>query len=363
MKNIIICCDGTNNQLNGDLTNVVRLYQVARKGAGQAAYYDPGVGTIPDPLARSGLARRWSLVAGLAFGVGLGENIQEAYRYLMRVHEPGDRVFLFGFSRGAFTVRVLAGMLHSVGLLHAGSENLVPYAWAYYLAGIDARGARACQQLRQDLSRPCDVAFLGVWDTVGSVGMYNHNQAFPYTYDNPSVRRVRHAVSLDERRAAFRSNVFKPDGSADAQGRVRVKNVWFPGVHSDVGGGYPLAQSGLAMVAFDWIVREARDAGMLVDDAQLEKVLKACPPDPKGPQHESLQGAWKLIEYLPARRFNWDQMRMGWRWEPFKPRSLREGSILHQSVLERIAAAGDYRPANLPTLQVDDLKQRFPIEE
>ena len=106
MKNILLCCDGTNNQVSGDDTNVLRLYRVAAKLPGQQiAFYDPGVGTMADSRYRTELGQRWSMLKGLGFGSGFIENISDAYRYLMYHYEPGDRVYLSGFSRGAFTVR------------------------------------------------------------------------------------------------------------------------------------------------------------------------------------------------------------------------------------------------------------------
>lgn len=361
MKRIIICCDGTNNQLNGDLTNVIRIYRAARKNPSQVAFYDPGVGTIPDPVSRTLIEKRWSLVTGLAFGTGFKENVFDAYRFLMAVYEPGDEVFLFGFSRGAFTVRVVAGLLHAVGLLHSGTENLLPYAWNYYRAAITPEGARVCADLKRDMSRICPVTFLGVWDTVSSVGMYNFNQTFPYSYDNPEVAQVRHAVSLDERRAGFRSNIFKPDTTPLPGGRQRVMNVWFPGVHSDIGGGYPWSESHLAMVSFSWMVREAQAAQMQFDTAVLERLKAECPPNPLGRMHESLKGAWKVMEWLPARRYDWQKKESLWRWQPEKPRTILEGAILHESIIQRMQALSDYRPPNLPGTP-EELPKRFPIE-
>src|SRR4051812_21990256 len=128
-RNIIICCDGTNNEFGDINTNVVRLIQVLDRTPGtQYLYYDPGVGTLPEPGAWGKLNGWISKIAGLAFGAGLEWKVQEAYTYLMDWWEPGDRVFLFGFSRGAYGARVLAGMLHAVGLLPKGAYNLVPYA-------------------------------------------------------------------------------------------------------------------------------------------------------------------------------------------------------------------------------------------
>jgi len=299
--------------------------------------------------------------------------VMDAYRYLMATYEEGDKVFLFGFSRGAFTVRVLAGMLHGVGLLHAGTENMLPYVWELYrgiwIVGDDAspsEKAAAVQHaldtevMRRSFTRPCPVAFLGVWDTVGSVGMYNMNQSFAFSFDNPSVAIVRHAVSLDERRAGFRSNVFKADATPLADGKARVMNVWFPGVHSDIGGGYPWANSGLAMLAFEWIVREAKQAGLLVDEAKVKALLKGCPPDATAKIHESLTGAWKAMEYLPARRFDWKLKKTIWRYQPNKPRTMVESPFLHRSVINRINAGLGYDPKSL---KPEDRNGALPIED
>lgn len=372
MKRLVVCCDGTNNQLAGDLTNVVRIFEVAVKSDQQVVFYDPGVGTMADPLARGPISRRWSLVKGLAFGAGLRDNIFDAYRFLMREYEDGDQVYLFGFSRGAFTARVLAGILHAAGLLDAGAENLLPYVWRNYrgirLLPTEAtaqerevadRHAREVNVLRRSFTRPCPIAFLGVWDTVGSVGMYNWNQAFPHTFENESVAIVRHAVALDERRAAFRSSVFKADASPLPRqpDRPRVMNVWFPGVHSDVGGGYRWPeQCGLAMGAFRWMVREAEKAGMMVRPDRESALLEECPPDPCADMHDSLTGGWKLMEFLPARRYDWGKKKTIWRIKANKPRTMIQSPYLHQSVLDRMAAKPDYRPVNLPA------GHNFPVE-
>jgi hypothetical protein len=189
--------------------------------------------------------------------------------------------------------------------------------------------------------------------------MYNMNQYFPYTFENPSVAIVRHAVALDERRAAFRSNVFNADDTLLTQqtNRQRVMNVWFPGVHSDVGGGYAWPEgSGLAMISFNWMVREAVAAGLVMDNGKLQALLTECPPNPCGKIHESLQNGWKAIEYLPARRYDWDKKKTIWRYQPGKPRRMIESPFLHQSVLDRMAAVPEYRP---PSLRPD---HNFPTE-
>src|SRR5450759_3458143 len=140
-RNLVLCFDGTNNQFGPENTNVIRLVQILdRDSTKQRLYYDPGVGTLPEPGARGKLRSAWSKIKGLGFGAGLLWKVQEAYSYLMEYWEPGDRVFFFGFSRGAYTARVLAGVLHALGLLPRGNYNLIPYLLRYF------------QQLSDDLS-------------------------------------------------------------------------------------------------------------------------------------------------------------------------------------------------------------------
>jgi uncharacterized protein (DUF2235 family) len=307
-KNIVICCDGTNNQFAGEHTNVIRTYRVARRNAGQVTFYDPGVGTMPEPGREGSLAKRWSIIKGLAFGSGLFENIEDAYRFLMSVHEPGDAVFLFGFSRGAYTARALAGMLHSVGLLHPGTENLFRFALKYWRSdfGKDSPGGRLCLEFRTMLSRPCPVRFIGVWDTVSSVGYVDDlitgkYVRLPYTATNPGVETVRHAVAIDERRHFFRQNLMH-----QCPENISIKNVWFAGVHSDVGGGYPASEADLARLTFGWMMREAANSGLDIDQAVLRQEVDRMGrnPPPEYGLHESLQSGWKIAEWLPSRRYS-----------------------------------------------------------
>jgi uncharacterized protein (DUF2235 family) len=346
-KNIVLCCDGTNNQFSGDHTNVIRTYKVARKDPRQFTFYDCGVGTMPEPWHEGRLAKRWALLKGLTFGSGFMKNIEDAYRYLMTAYQNGDRIFIFGFSRGAYTARALAGMLKAVGLLHPGTENLIPYAQRYWLKdfGKDSPGGVICEEFRSTLSRSCPVHFIGVWDTVGSVGMINQFRTFPHTYTNDQVTHVRHAVSLDERRSCFRQNLM-----AAVNETQDVKNVWFAGVHSDVGGGYPAAEGGLAKISFQWMMREAEACGMEIDSAALHHEIFAvgAPPDALAEQHESLKGGWQIVELIPVRRYNWASRKHEWQWPLGSRRnSLRDAKkrevLLHQSVLLRLKG-GRYNP-------------------
>ena len=152
-KNIVVCCDGTGNEYGSNSTNVVKLYEAIVRDADQVAFYDPGVGTFSF-LGRT-LGRRVGRTLGKAFGAGL----------LMDRYEPGDRLYLFGFSRGAFTVRALAGMLNLCGLLQKGSLNLVPYASRIY---NDRARHDMASGFRRTYCHDCRPHLIGVWDTVGS---------------------------------------------------------------------------------------------------------------------------------------------------------------------------------------------------
>ena len=133
-RNIVICCDGTGNSFENIETesNVSKLYSCIRVNEGQIGYYHPGVGTMGAPNSRGRLGREWSRIKGLAFGAGLLANVGDAYRYLMDTYADGDHIFLFGFSRGAFTARALGSLLHVFGLLCAGNHELIPYILQMY---------------------------------------------------------------------------------------------------------------------------------------------------------------------------------------------------------------------------------------
>lgn len=362
-KNIILCCDGTDNQFSGNHTNVIRAYKVAVRSPQQATFYNCGVGTMPEPWDKGRLARRLSILGGLAFGVGFTKNIADAYRFLMINYVPGDRVYLFGFSRGAYTVRALAGMLYSVGLLYPDTENLIPYAQRYWQQDHrdptkpKSQGQLLCEDFKATLARPCPVHFIGVWDTVGSVGFINQFKTFPFTTHNPEVSHVRHAVSIDERRCFFRQNLMFKDTASPAQD---IKNVWFAGVHSDVGGGYLPEQAGLAKVTLEWMMREAGLCGLQIDQALLTHELNGvgAGPNPLADRHESLIGGWRALEWIPVKHYDSVTKQYIWHIPHGQPRNVgrdaeRPEVFLHQSVIRRVKDKSDYRPKNIPHTEAE----------
>ena len=218
-KNIVICCDGTGNEVDaGEQTNVVKLYRILDKSdpSKQIVYYHPGVGTLGAPGFQTRTAKFITTVMGLAFGYGMFRNVKSAYTYLVRRYEPGDRVYLFGFSRGAYGVRALLGLIQMCGLLNSGNENLVDYA--IKLHRTRRRGApdwKGAARFKKYFARNCPIHFIGIWDTVKSVGLFRRSVVLPYTADLGNVANGRHALALCEKRSKYRPNLWDPPDGDD----------------------------------------------------------------------------------------------------------------------------------------------------
>jgi uncharacterized protein (DUF2235 family) len=375
-KNIVLCCDGTSNEFGRTNTNVVRLFQSLDRSpvARQVAYYHPGVGTLAQPgvFTRIGQAANRALQMG--FGVGLLDHVSQAVEFLMRFHEPGDQVFIFGFSRGAYTARAIAGALHKCGLPVTGSEHLLPYFIRTYQNTTDWG---ISGDFKKTFGRDCPVHFLGLWDTVSTLGWIYNPQHLPYTRMNPNVAVVRHAISLDERRCFFRTNRWgSPDGVADTDPTKNpaqnqdAKEIWFPGVHCDVGGGYPLSATNLWKISFAWMVREAQAAGVKFDEAQVTKFLAPNPP-PAGQEwsassiHESLTALWWPCEFLPKKYWDFHAQPPQYRFRiPMgKPREVPPGAHLHRSIIDRMRAVSGYRPPNLSDAFQQRMRGQSPADE
>jgi uncharacterized protein (DUF2235 family) len=347
-RNIVLCFDGTNNKFGPTNTNVVKLYTLLDRHS-QLCYYQTGVGTLLPPGWISDI-KRWVIEKlDLAIAWLLSEHVCAGYRFLMRYYEPGDRVFMFGFSRGAYTARVLAGMLHRVGLLSRGNEELVPLAWHFYKKEINAA---LCGKFAATFSRPIRVHFLGLWDTVSSIGWAWDPRSLRFTAHNPSVDVVRHAVAVDERRAKFIQNLWAHDSPPDQD----VKEVWFPGVHCDVGGGYDERDAGLSKISLKWMVAEADAQGLGIDNAKLVQVIPNqdtdtyCAPRADAPIHESLKCLWWLAEWIPL---PWRVRKPGgyetdWHAHWGRPRTVPSYAVIDASVGQRKAAGVGYDPPNVP---------------
>jgi uncharacterized protein (DUF2235 family) len=346
-RNIVLCLDGTSDHYAAINTNVIKLYAMLdRARDDQLSYYQPGIGTFAPPGV-GGQIKRWVVTRlDLAIAWLLWVHVTDAYRFLMRYYREGDAIFIFGFSRGAYTARAVAAMLYKVGLLTRGNEELIPFAWRMFKGEHDPVLYRGFQET---FSRPVRVHFLGLWDTVSSVGWAWSPQHLQFTANNPAIDIVRHAVSLDERRAYFVQNLWGIEAPAD------VEQVWFPGVHGDVGGGYPEDQSGLSATALRWIAGQAEAAGLYLDQQMKAVVLPGqgtpeyAAPDAAGPAHESLSGWWWLLEYLP-KRYKDPAAGYATRWmiHAGRPRYVKDNAKIHVSVFERMRLVASYRPKNLP---------------
>lgn len=352
-KNIVVCIDGTGNEFGDRNSNVIKLYSTLILDDGrQVAYYHPGLGTMGASNALTKLGKWWTKVLGLAFGYGLSGALQDCYSFLMESYTEGDLIYIFGFSRGAYCARALAAMLHMYGLLHRGNEPLIPYVLRMFEKKKKTPGDFDLAPIFKDtFSRTCSLHFVGVWDTVSSVGWIYDPFHLPYTALNPDVENGRHAISIDERRCAFRQNLW----SATTTAGQDLKQVWFAGVHSDVGGGYPEKESGLSKITLQWMLEEAKVKGLLVSAADEQNVLGVTDPSMVRPSctgklHKSLKGFWCLLEILP-RRF-WDDQsnppEMRWKIPLASPRYMKDSSEVHSSVCDRISQVPNYRPTNLP---------------
>ena len=317
-KNIVVCCDGTRAKYSSEEknTNVVRLFErLGPDGPNQISYYDPGAGTYSPMWTPAGqwLAKGLESASGIGLtGTGIRQNIAEAYRYLMAYYEPGDQVFLFGYSRGAHTVRTLAGMLFRCGLLTRGSQNLIPY-----MAEIYRRGENdVAEDFKGRFSRHCRIHFIGVWDTVASVG-YFRQRRFSDNALNPEVRYGFQALAMHERRYFFQPSIW--DKPVEGQ---TIEQVWFPGCHGDVGG--QDAYRGISDIPLKWMMARAEACGLKFNhDLPLNLQY-----DPTGAIKQSDQHIWRLGA---------------------EDRPIAEKSEIHESVLERIDALQD-SPSNMPSM-------------
>lgn len=389
-KNIVICCDGTGNEVGVTISNVLKLFRVLTKDDAQRVYYGPGVGTIGNLDAWQRAKQKAQAFFGLATGYGLDADVLGAYRFLCQNHSDGDLIWLFGFSRGAYTVRVLAALLYVVGLLEPDQVNLAGYALAAYKKASADEGLgrgpgdggpaptplqRAWTFGRVAGTKPVRVEFLGVWDTVASVIVPRRGsfrpfmQSLRYTRRNPIVKTFRQAVALDERRRMYRLNAwedgqrYRADPFDPASERDQdARQVWFAGVHADIGGGYAEEVSGLSKFPLVWMLDQARSKGLRMDHSLVARLAWGRPaPDGKAEYaapnavarlHDSMTFPWWLLECVPksTRWREWEGRRdvLGWYLPLGEPRPLPARALVHRSVLNRIRDVGGYRPANLP---------------
>lgn len=353
-KNIVLCLDGTGNKFKEDNSNIVKIARVLTKDPqNQMIYYDPGVGTLANPRYRTNIFSALSKIKGLALGRGIKQDIKEAYAFLMNNYEDGDRIFIFGFSRGAYTARSIAGLIEGCGLLEKGNTNLLPYALNMYTSKkIDFK---VLAKFKHTFGRKCDIELLGLFDTVRSLGSSFNPLFYPFTENNRSVKAVRHALAIDEKRVFFKPLLW----GNKYQKKQNIKEVWFSGVHSDIGGGYPEKESGLAKIALKWMIDEAtsKPFNLIKDNGKYnyyvlgENNTDYIAPDNSAVMHNSLKGFWKASQFLPIAKWNdvTDTVNLHFA----KPdRKVDKESVLYASVFERLENHS-YAPSNLDLGNID----------
>jgi len=333
-RTLVLCFDGTGDQFDADNSNIVELFTCLSKGdpERQMVYYQAGIGTYSTGIQ---MFAGFTKAMDTAIAMNLGRHICDGYEFLMENYRANDRICIFGFSRGAYTARCLAGMIHKVGLLPRGNHEQVRFAYQMYKRP-DAAGWNQSNAFKKTFSIDVDIEFLGVWDTVNSVGLIPRR--LPFTTSNNIVRTFRHAIALDERRAKFKANTWnrplqheatlgitdqkiekqakkmakkkKQDGMKAYEQRYShirteptdVEEVWFAGCHCDVGGGSVANEmkTNLARISLRWMIRECfrRDSGILflveglrgigLDPASLYPVVLPRPP-PLNPIASALQ--------------------------------------------------------------------------
>lgn len=381
-KRIVICCDGTWNTRDRDrATNVSKLAQAVATecvdGTGQVVFYDQGVGTDPG-------FDRW---LGGAFGVGLSRNVGDAYRFLVDNYNHGtseadrDEIFVFGFSRGAFTARSMAGLIRKIGLLP--KENAERFHEAYGLYRDDmALDAKEVLDFRAAAKcRDVVITVLGVWDTVGALGVPGHiGQYPPFSWLNRDfefhdvklssvvVRHAYQALAIDEQRDAFEPAVwwrFRPRPELGEFPQT-LEQCWFAGCHSDVGGGSTTVREAerrgaLSDIALDWMVGKAKGHGLECSEEYLRTRLH---PEPAAAIHDSRKGIEgkilrKLVRPIGQLPLDDPGLKQVLASRREKHHGLDDAALialdppieapqaLHPSVCERRARVPGYAPENL----------------
>ncbi|KAJ7206048.1 hypothetical protein GGX14DRAFT_367632 [Mycena pura] len=353
-RNLVVCIDGTSNQFSEANSNVVELYSRLVKDKHQLTYYNSGIGTYVKDSNSWFPFRRWrqNIVHGIDMAVAttFKEKVCGAYQWLSENYEVGDRIFLFGFSRGAYQVRVVAGMIEQVGLLHKGNNEQIPFAYELYAESISnqkrsdqRKPAGLVTHFKKTLSRPnVKVHFVGTWDTVSSLGAFGGPSLPETTSGMKHVCVFRHALALDELRVKFLPEYANggagpqvDDGNAS---RPRIKEVWFSGTHSDMqvcklrlsGGNVTNVDNTRFGPALRWMSYEAIKSGLEMVPHQGEWTRIAL--------YQSMTWFWKFLEYIPMPRLSYRDADSMESWPPHNmhPRLIQRGQKIHESVLQEL---------------------------
>ncbi len=374
MKRIILCLDGTWNKatVGKPPTNVVRIRDALIEGkagryVSQRVYYDEGVGSDDSfPLDA------W---LGGAFGLGTGRNVRQAYKYICKHYEPGDEIYLMGFSRGAHTARSVAGMIGACGLLRpeACTSQAESAAWDFYRLPKKDRTPGDDRAMRRSCFPGVRVKCVAVFDTVGALGIPNDllnwvgqsKFSFHDTRLGPTVEHAFHALAIDEHRGAFQATMWERPFNEGGEDCPNVEQAWFAGAHSDIGGGYDDSDHGeLGRITLCWMIRRLRRLGVRFDRAKLKRlregielpvVEKGVVHDPWSWPYRRLDGGKRRLRPINGRDVN--DLELGTpqlRYDPI-------AEFIHCSVLERCLVKADYLPRNLSKVASDIGGKDLPV--
>lgn len=370
MKRLVVCCDGTWQDLEKDYpTNVVKITQAIKhlddNGIRQTIYYDEGIGaesniSADEDLTFLGTGHRTQLLEGIkggGLGKGIDKNIRDAYRFLALNYAPGDEIYLFGFSRGAYTVRSLAGMLYYSGLTKRPYLRKVPEAYQLYREKLSPDNPKVAQ-FRQDYCHShaeyndrVPIKLLGCWDSVGSLGLPDVISGLPIdkfingdrykfhdTKLSPIIENALHAVAIDENRKTFSVTLMEKSPEAKSQ---TLKQVWFPGGHGCVGGG-TLPESKLADSALLWMMEAVDEIGLDLkfDQAEIPESEKIDPDPTFDYSNEPEQNLLGKLRGRVSKRITTLAGTIT-RNIPL------QDEIHHRSTFERWLKRPDYRPENI----------------
>ncbi|MCL9777576.1 DUF2235 domain-containing protein [Vibrio methylphosphonaticus] len=287
VKRIAIFADGTwNSPEQGIATNVLQIARaispVDTEGVPQVVFYDWGVGTEQDKYS------------GGITGSGIDKNIMDCYRFLVHNYKPNDQLYFFGFSRGAYTVRSLCGLIRNSGLLRSEHADKIPQAYKLYRERSKSSSPNQSKSVKFReqfaVSDKTNIKFVGAWDTVGALGipmpflggLGKEKYLFHDLEPSQIIQHARHAVSIDENREDFSATLWENKQDIDLQ------QVWFAGVHSDVGGGYK--EDGLSQCASQWMIEQSQHFGVEFENHLLEKIH----PNYADKQHNERKSFYKL---------------------------------------------------------------------
>jgi len=335
MKRLVICCDGTwQHARSTHVSNVVKLTRAIQprtnNGIEQIVFYQPGLGSEGFNSVRAG-----------ALGVGLDRDIQDAYRFLVHNYDEQDEIWCFGYSRGAYTVRSLVGLIRNAWLLKKSEASRIDDAYHIYRThwGPDADNAT---RFRDAHCRQVRIRLLGAWDTVGSLGiplpLFAGFNAERYNFHDTRISRIvehaYHALAIDERRTPYSPTLWQT-----AANRTQTEQCWFSGSHGDVGGGH--YEGGLADEALQWLVNRAQSCGLEIDKVYLDRISEQAG---KAVIHRHESPAWSLL---------------GRAWRAIGV--INADETIHHSAEQRYLNDPGYRPVNLRDYFSDNEQIGLPL--